>query len=78
MSSTVKKETDAHNKALAGRLGYKIVQSPERANIPMEKNGDPLLGGTRVGNDLDGLYVSNKIGNSDAFGTTLIVSDKPS
>ena len=30
MSSIVKKETDAHNKALAKRLGLKIVQTPER------------------------------------------------
>lgn len=30
LSSTVKKETDAHNKALAKRLGLKIVQTPER------------------------------------------------
>lgn len=78
LSSTVKKETDAHNKALAERLGYKIVQTPERARIPMEKNGNPFPGGIRIGNDTDGLYIANKIGNSDAFGTTLVVSNKPS
>ena len=77
LSSTIKKETDAHNKALAERLGYKIVQTPERARVPMERNGDSFLGGTRVENDADGIYISNKIGNSDAFGTTLVVSDRP-
>lgn len=77
LSSSVKKETDTHNKALAKRLGWEIVQTPERAGVPMKQVGKPYLNGVRIEDKNDGLYVVDTINGTDANGVSLIVPDNP-